>query len=201
MLERRSALASHSYSIPGTRVGPANFTETRVRLAERRPLSILQVSAFALTLQDAASQLAAALATAPPIPNRWSGSRERNVRHLAPGVWQVVGAEGSLPDAARLRADLAAVATVVDLSHARTCVQIAGPDAPSVLAKFCGLDLHASQFPTGSAANTRFGHIGMTLVRLGDAPSFEMLVFRGYAEFVFDELVEAGREYGMVIGG
>ncbi len=201
MLERRSALASHSYSIPGTRVGPANFTETRVRLAERRPLSILQVSAFATALQDAASQLAAAMAIAPPIPNRWSGSRERNVRHLGPGVWQVVGSEGSLPDVARLREDLAAVATVVDLSHARTCLQIAGPDAPAVLAKFCGLDLHRSQFPTGSATNTRFGHLGMTLVRLGDAPSFEMLVFRGYAEFVFDELVAAGREYGMVVGG
>ncbi|MEO8136477.1 MAG: sarcosine oxidase subunit gamma family protein, partial [Betaproteobacteria bacterium] len=177
MLERRSPLATHSYSIPGTRVGPAGFTETRVRLAERRPLAILQVTAFAKTTQDAASQLAAALAIAPPLPNHWSGSRERNVRYLGPGVWQVVAPEGALPDVVRLRSDLAAVATVVDLSHARTALQIAGPEAPAVLAKHCGFDLHPTRFPTGGATNTRFGHIGITLVRLADAPTFELLVF------------------------
>lgn len=201
MLERRSPLANHRYCAPGTRVGPAGFTETRVRMAERRPISILQVSAFARSTQDAADRLATALAIAPPLANRWSGSRERNIRHLGPGIWQLVGPEGSLPDAGRLRTELADVGTVVDLSHARTALQIAGPEAPAVIAKHCALDLHPAQFATGSAGNTRFGHIGMTLVRLGDAPTYEMLVFRGYAEFVFDALVEAAREFGLVVAG
>lgn len=201
MLERRSPLANHKYCAPGTRVGPVGFTETRVRIAERRPISVLQVSAFASSTEDTAGRLATALAIAPPLPNRWSGSRERNLRHIGPGIWQLVGPEGALPDAAHLRIDLADVATVVDLSHARTALQIAGPEAPAVIAKYCGLDLHPAQFPTGGATNTRFGHIGMTLARLGEAPTYEMLVFRGYAEFVFDALVEAAREFGLVVAG
>ena len=38
-----------------------------------------------------------------------------------------------------------------------------------------------------------------TLARLDDAPTFELLVFRGYAEFVFEALAEAAAEFGLLI--
>ena len=199
MLERRSALAAHPLMQPGAR--PALFPAgtAPVTLSERRPLSILQVSAFAQTIDGAGLRLAGALALALPEPNRYSGDLRRNLRALGPGIWQTVGEEGAVPEAAALRATLAGVATVVDLSHARTALQISGPAAARTLAKHCGLDWHAARFPTGSATNTRFGHIGMTLTRIDDAPTFELLVFRGYAEFVFESLVEAGEEFGLLV--
>jgi sarcosine oxidase subunit gamma len=92
-------------------------------------------------------------------------------------------------------------ATVVDLSHARTAFRLSGPAAVRTLAKFCSLDLAGSAFPTGSATNTRLGHIGMTLARRDDTPTFEILVYRGFAEHAFEALVESGAEFGLEIVG
>ena len=199
MLERRSALVAHRLLQPGTVLVPPLGGIAAVTLAERRPLSIFQVSAFARDFDEAGTRLARTLGIEMPAPNRFTGDLATSVRALGPGIWQIVGNEGALPDPANLRAALSGAATVVDLSHARTALQVSGACAARALAKHCGLDLHAARFATGSATNTRFGHIGMTLARLGDTPVFELLVFRGYAEFVFDALVEAAGEFGLQI--
>ena len=188
MLERRSALER----IEAMRSGIGTATDgIGVTLTERRPVSILQVSAFAATIDAAAARLAAALAVTEA--NRMSGS----IRSTGPGVWQIVGNIDAIPAAARLRDALRGDATVVDLSHARSVLRVGGPDAARTLAKHCPLDLDQRRFPTGSATNTRFGHLGITLVRIDDAPTFELLVFRGYAEFVVEVLCEAAVEFGI----
>ena len=199
MLERRSALAAHRLLQPGAVLVPPLGGIAAVTLSERRPLFIIQVSAFAQDFDAARLRLARALGIEMPPPNRFAGDRAKSVRAIGPGIWQVVGSEGALPEPANLRATLSGVATVVDLSHARTALQVSGACAVRTLSKHCGLDLHAIRFPTGCATNTRFGHIGMTLARLDDAPTFELLVFRGYAEFVFDALVEAAGEFGFQV--
>lgn len=194
MLERRSALYAHPLLQAGKRIGLAAGSAA-VTLSERRPLSVLQISAFAQTVDAAGAAIANALALSLPAPNRCSGDFRKSLRAIGPGIWQVVGDDGALPEAGALRARLAGVATVVDLSHARTALQVAGIAAARTLAKHCGLDLDAARFPTGSVTNTRFGHIGMTLARVDDVPTFELMVFRGYAEFVFEALVEAAAEF------
>jgi sarcosine oxidase subunit gamma len=202
MLERRSALAAHPLAKPGTELGVVPGNPPGVVVTERRPLALLQISAFAAMVDAAAARVAAALALPLPGPNRCAGDPSRNLRAIGPGVWQAIGPEGGLPDAAALRAGLAGVATVVDLSHARTALRVSGPAAARALAKHCGLDLHPSVFPAGSATNTRFGHLGATLARIdesGEDACYELLVFRGYAEFVFEALVEGGAEFGVRI--
>lgn len=200
MFERRSALAAHPMIQPGHRIGRSWKAIAPVTLSERRPLSILQVSAFSRTVDEAGVRLSAALGLVLPVPNRSNGDALKCIRSTGPGIWQIVGNDGALPQAGALRAALAGVATVVDLSQARTALQVRGAGAARTITKHCSLDLDAAQFPTGCATNTRFGHIGITLARTDDAPSFELLVFRGYAEFVFESLVEAGREFGLLIG-
>jgi sarcosine oxidase subunit gamma len=199
MLERRSALAAHQLPQADKRIGLPPAGAAAVTLSERRPLSILQISAFAQTVDEAGVRMAGTLALALPPPNQYTGDLRKSIRAIGPGIWQIVGGDGAMPEAGALRAMLAGVATVVDLSHARTALQVSGAAAARTLAKHCGLDLHVSKFPTGSATNTRFGHIGMTLARIDDAPTFELLVFRGYAEFVLASLVEAGEEFGLVV--
>lgn len=203
MLERRSALVSQPSSTLGSTLGVLPGHQPAVVIGERRPLSILQISAFAATAGDAAAQLSAALALPVPLPNRFTGDALRNLRAIGPGVWQAVAAEGALPGARALREVLRGAATVVDLSHARAALRLQGPAAARTLAKHCALDLHASVFPPGSATSTRFGHVGATLARIdasGNDPAFELLVFRGYAEFVFEALLEAGAEFGIRVG-
>lgn len=195
MIERHSALeallaqASQAHAL----------AEPGVTLAERRPLAILQVSAFASTQTEAASHLSAALNIALPTANRLTSNLVLSVRLLAPGVWQIVGDAFATIQAETLRSALGGFATVVDLSHARTAITVCGVAAQRTLAKFCGLDLDLEQFPVNSATNTRFGHLGMTLARTDDANSFELLVFRGYAEHVFEQLIEAGAEFGLSV--
>ena len=199
MIERRSALAAHELLQPAYRRVVSSPAPGRVTLSERRPLGILQVSAFAATMDEAALRLADTLEMVLPEPNRFSGGARKSVRAVGPGIWQIVGDEVALPDAALLRSELAGVGTVVDLGHARTALLLGGSAAVSTLAKHCSLDLDCAQFPTGSASNTRFGPVSMTLARTSDAPVFELLVARGYAEFVFEALVNAAAEYGLEI--
>jgi heterotetrameric sarcosine oxidase gamma subunit len=199
MLERRSALAAHPLMQTDRRISLPLAGTLTVAVSERRTLSILQVSAFAQSFDDAGTRLASAIDVPLPAPNQSTGPLHKRLRAIGPGIWQVAGHEHAVPDAAVLRAAMAGVATVVDLSHARTALQVSGPAAARTLAKYCGLDLEGVRFPTGSVTNTRFGHIGMTLARIDDVPSFELLVFRGYAEFVFEALVEAGEEFGLLV--
>jgi sarcosine oxidase subunit gamma len=201
MLERRSALHWHSTLQPGTAHGPPSGREPAVVLAERRPLSILHVCAFAATIDDASKRFSAALGLSIPEPNRFVGDAAKSIRAIGDGIWQAVGAPPLLPAAQVLRTALAGAATVVDLSHARTALQVSGRDAARTLAKHCGIDLHHRAFPAGSATSTRFGQLGITLARLDDLPTFEILVFRGYAEFVFEALIEAGAEFGLKVTG
>lgn len=199
MLERRSALAAHPLMQMDKGVTPPSAGTLAAMLSERGTLALFQVSAFAQTIDEAGVILGGALDLPLPAPNRYSGFIKKRVRAIGPGVWQIVGHEFGVPPVATLRAALAGVATVVDLSHARTALQLSGPAAARILAKHCGLDLDPIRFPTGTATNTRFGHIGMTLARIDDAPTFELLVFRGYAEFVFDSLVVSGEEFGLLV--
>jgi len=195
-MERRSALAAHPKMMTAPDARTAITDQTPLVLSERRAQTVLQVSAFASTAADAATALATALDLPAPANNRMSGAAGRSLRCVGPGVWLVMGPSDGLPHAASLRAQLSAHATVVDLSHARCALQLRGAAAARTLAKYCGLDLDASAFPIGSATNTRFGHIGMHLARTDDLPTFELLVFRGYAEFVFGALCDAAAEYG-----
>lgn len=196
MIERRSALAAHPNMVIAPEAPSAATEQVRLVLSERRALTVLQVSAFASTATPAQTAMTAALGLPAPQHKCFSGTAVKSMRGVGPGVWLVVGSPDGLPDIASLREQLGAYATVVDLSHARCVLQLRGAAASRTLAKYCGLDLDASAFPTGSATNTRFGHIGMHLARTDDAPTFELLVFRGYAEFVFDALCDAAAEYG-----
>ncbi len=199
VVESRSALAAHPKMLTGPVDGLCAADQSRVLLSERRALNVLQVSAFASTAAQAQTALTAALGLPAPANNRSSGDAGKSLRAVGPGVWLLVGTAAMLPDAATLRQPLAGTATVVDLSHARCALQLRGAAAARTLAKHCGLDLDASAFPTGSATNTRFGHIGMHLARTDDLPTFELLVFRGYAEFVFEVLCDGAAEFGFRI--
>ena len=195
-MERRSALAAHPAMALTAQSHAPGSDQSPLIVSERRALSVLQVSAFAPLATQVGSALAAALDLPVPANNRFSGDAGKSLRCVGPGVWLLAGHAQTLPDAPTLRARLGTDATVVDLSHARCALQLRGTAAARALAKHCGLDLDLSAFPTGSATNTRFGHIGMHLARTDDLPTFELLVFRGYAEFVFDALCHGAAEYG-----
>ena len=201
MLERQSALQSALRLQPPGLLGATDSTHAGVRLGEHRLGSLVQVTAFASCIAQVGVMLADLVNLALPGDNRFTGDTQTNLRAVGPGTWLLADTAGVAPEPAALRAALRGFATVVDLGHARTAFLLAGPAAAKTIAKFCSIDITGGAFPAGSATNTRLGHIGMTLTRLDDAPTFEILVYRGYAEHAFETLVNAGAEFGLEIAG
>ncbi len=119
------------------------------------------------------------------------------VRALGPGQWFLVGDAGlAHSDVTDKQAILSGKASVADQSHGRVRIGISGAAVEAVLAKGTAVDLHRSQFPVGRSAMTLIGHISALITRTGET-RFEILVLRGFAESLWDELIEMSLEFGV----
>jgi sarcosine oxidase subunit gamma len=109
-----------------------------------------------------------------------------------PDHWLVVSeAEEGQYLEARLRRELAGLASISDQSDGRTIIRISGPKARDILAKSLPLDLHPRVFAPGHAASTVATHVGVQIWQLDDAPTYELAVFRSFAESFWHSLAEA----------
>ncbi len=124
------------------------------------------------------------------------GVSEIAVRFVSPGQWFIVG------DAALSAAELGAMTQklgalgidTVDQSHGRVRIGLSGEKATRVLNKGTAADLSLAAFPVGHATTTLIGHIGAHVTRTGEQ-SFELMVLRGFAESLWDELSEMCAEF------
>ncbi|MGQ3215863.1 MAG: sarcosine oxidase subunit gamma family protein [Shinella sp.] len=119
------------------------------------------------------------------------------VRPYGPGQWFVIG------DAALSAAEifgktplLDGRASISDQGHGRIRIGIGGQAVETVLAKGTAVDLDSANFPIGQSAMTLIGHISALITRTG-AESFELLVLRGFAESLWDELIQMSLEFGV----
>jgi heterotetrameric sarcosine oxidase gamma subunit len=94
-----------------------------------------------------------------------------------------------------LKERLGSKATVSDQSHGRMIIRIAGPSARQALAKGTPVDLHQDKFPIGKSAVTQMAHVGVHLTRTGEN-TFELSVFRGFAESFWEWLAQQAEEFG-----
>jgi len=125
-----------------------------------------------------------------------AAARSVNLHATAPGQWLAVApaaATGTL--AGRLDKKLGALAMVTDQSHGRTVMHMQGPRARDVLAKGTAVDLRPASFRAGSCAATQIGHVGVMIACTG-ADSFELSVFRSFAEGFWLGLSELALEWG-----
>lgn len=97
----------------------------------------------------------------------------------------------------RLRGALADVhAGVIDLSGGQTLIAIEGKRAAAVLAKGTTLDLHPRAFGAQACARTLLAKT-TALLRVVDAGrSFEIVVRRSFADYLWQWLRDASMEYG-----
>lgn len=136
------------------------------------------------------------------LPTRSCGSVECHqvlVQWLAPDEWLIItegGREGQLET--QLRQQLSGHYALVDVSGGQTVLALSGPKAEWVLRKSCHYDLHLSNLPTGKCVGTTLAKTAVLLRRTG-ADSFELVVRRSFADYVWMWLQDASREYGLVI--
>jgi sarcosine oxidase subunit gamma len=119
------------------------------------------------------------------------------VRPYGTGQWFVIG-DAPLSAAAIFGKTplLDGKASISDQGHGRVRIGISGASVEAVLAKGTAVDLALSNFPVGHSAMTLIGHISALISRTG-TESFELLVLRGFAESLWDELIQMSLEFGV----
>jgi methylglutamate dehydrogenase subunit D len=164
----------------GLGTGPAGVTFT-----VRHPLSLAMV----IARKGKAKPTQAVLDGMKAVTVMWAGPDQHYVQAEGPG-------EGAL--VSMLATKLEGLASVSDQSHGRVTIRIAGPMARTTLAKGMPVDLHADVFPVGKSALTQMHHVGVHLTRV-DNDAFEISVFRGFAESLWEFLVSQAAEFGYLV--
>ncbi|SEI20994.1 N-methylglutamate dehydrogenase subunit D [Rhizobium tibeticum] len=117
------------------------------------------------------------------------------VRSISPGQWFIVGNEAkSHAEQAELFATLQPRAIGVDQSQGRVRILAKGPMVERVLSKGTAVDLALAEFPVGRSTTTLIGHIAAHITRVGN-DAFEIMVLRGFAESLWDDLARMCAEY------
>jgi sarcosine oxidase subunit alpha len=107
--------------------------------------------------------------------------------------------------AAAAREALAAAAAreerahLTDVTSVYAGIALLGPSSRDVLRKLIALDIRPTALPDSACAETALAGVHALLLRadLGGLPAFELYVTRDVAEFVWETLLDAGREYGL----
>jgi sarcosine oxidase subunit gamma len=175
---------------------PVRFAAPGVRLQEQAFLGHIS-----LRCDPADSTLTGAIEGAvqcslPRAPNTFRLSQAgHKVLWLGPDEWLVVtpeGREALLAQSLRQAAG-EGFATVVELGSGQTVIGISGQRAREVIAKGCPLDLHPRAFGPGSCAQSRLARALVTLAQVDDAPTFELIVRRSFADYLWQWLLDACR--------
>ena len=119
---------------------------------------------------------------------------ERAALWLGPDEWLLIAPQPpSRGFAAALAATLETLPhSLVDVSHRQGALAVSGPQATTLLAAGCPLDLDASAFPVGMCTRTMLAKAEVVLWRT-DPQVFRLEVWRSFVAYVSQFLGEAAR--------
>lgn len=167
-----------------------------VRLSLRHPVSIATVIARKGKLRALSTALKKHYGFEAPAPGRSASARQVSIHWCGPEQWYIVSnkhGEGEL--FAELAANLARFASVSDQSHGRIIIAMSGRNVRDLLAKGTPVDLHPREFGPGQCAVTQMAHVGVHIAQKAK-DSFEVSLFRGFAESFWEWLTEMSQEFG-----
>ena len=113
-------------------------------------------------------------------PNRWLVLQPRDARASTWAQWEVMCGQAG---------------TAVDLSSGLAVLQLCGPEARSVLARSCRLDLDPKHFPAGRAAATIVAQVSTMIVAL--PRGLLLLTPSTTARHFCEWLLATGRPFGI----
>ena len=90
--------------------------------------------------------------------------------------------------------------TVTDITHGRAEIRVIGPNSQTLLSKVCGLDFHPSRFPNETAKQSSLAKTTQLIIRcdIGELSAFSIIGAQSLGPYVWDTLMEASREFGIV---
>lgn len=109
-----------------------------------------------------------------------------------PGEWTVFG-----PADATEMAVAATTAHVVDITHGRVLLSVAGPAAASTLEKVCSLDWSDDMMPDGAVTSASVAKVACDVIRRDDeTPAYWISSDRSFGQYLYDALMDAASEFG-----
>ncbi|MDX1434660.1 MAG: sarcosine oxidase subunit gamma family protein, partial [Gammaproteobacteria bacterium] len=170
-----------------------------VTIRERRPAGIAQVHGSDGDAER--DRMVNVLGLDPKeAPARASATEALLALWNGPGSWLAVSDEH---DAASLVALLSEAfdgssATVTDLSHARTVIELRGPQVRDLLAKGCPMDVDA--MTKGDTAATLLGPFTVQ-IHCREDDVFDVYAMRSFGLAAWEMLIDESRELGGVVEG
>jgi glycine cleavage system aminomethyltransferase T len=154
-------------------------------------------------LEDVAAKMAGLV---PPAPRRAVFGRVDGepilMCRLAPDALLVTTAPGRetvVQTALSAACESAGCAHVTDLTSAFAAVELIGSRVPALLPRLVSVELTARAAPPLSVTQADVAYVHAIIVRLEHRhPAFRLLVGREHGEFVWEELLEAGHDLGLV---
>jgi sarcosine oxidase subunit gamma len=125
---------------------------------------------------------------------------DTSLQWLGPDEWLlVVPSDTEFAVEQKLRAALDGQhISIVNVSGGQTLLELSGPKVRDVLMKSSSYDVHPSNFPVGKAVGTVFAKSQLVIRHTGE-DTWELVVRRSFADYVWLWLQDASAEYGLAI--
>lgn len=174
--------------IPPVSPARADLSAAELTLADRTGLPLWQLRGAEIAVRAARGELPEQVGAvlADPV-----GLTAR----LTDDEWLHVAAPGAeLPE-------LPDQITATDLTHGYGAMELAGPAAGQMLSKLCGLDFADSAFPDLHSAQTSLAKVRAIVLRRDrrGRPAYLIAVGRSLARYVWQQLLDAGAEFGIAV--
>ena len=119
------------------------------------------------------------------------------IRWMSPDEWMLTCPLNEAFDVERkLRAAVEGHIAIVNVSGGYGLLTLSGENAVNVLKKSTAYDVHSDNFGPGKVVNTVMAKAQVTL-RAKDDGSYEIIVRRSFADYLWLWLQRAGKEYGL----
>lgn len=178
-------------------IPPAN---AGVRVVERDGLGIASVLARRGQASAVAARVREIYGIALPQRPRRAAADDVAFVGCGPGAWLAVREGGGNGFSRELATALSGLASVSDQADGYAVLRLDGRHIRATLSKGLGIDLHPRAFEPDDALVSSIEHIGVTLWQLNAAPTYEIALFRSYADSFWHWLCEVAAEFGLAAG-
>jgi len=89
--------------------------------------------------------------------------------------------------------------SVIDQTSGLVGFSISGLESIEVMRKLCAIPFNSKDFPKLHVAQSSFAKVRATIIRhdQGASPAFQLFADRSYGEYLWDAILDAGREFGI----
>lgn len=90
-------------------------------------------------------------------------------------------------------------ASIVDQTAGLAGLSIVGQKSTELMRKLCAIPFNTVKFPNLHVAQSSFAKVWATIIRhdQGNSPAFQLFADRSYGEYLWDAILDAGREFGI----